>query len=109
MNEQTKIEIVKKGILSREDIETAPDWALNFAEMILKISENEEFCSGFVPSFEVEKFLEELQDIQDPMDLENCDKVTNNFEEKVKTVKIGIPNKIVPFLRTFNEKMKSSG
>ena len=107
MNQQIKDRIIEKGILSKDDLEKAPDWALEFAEMILKISEDEELCSGCVSNFETEKFLEELRDIQDAMDLENCDKVSNDFEEKTKTVKIGIPTKIVPFLRTFNEQMKS--
>lgn len=107
MKKQIKDQIIEKGILSKDDFEAAPDWALEFAEMILKISENEELCSGCVSNFETEKFLEELQEIQDVMDLENCDKVSSNFEEKIKTVKIGIPTKIVPFLRTFNEQMKS--
>jgi hypothetical protein len=106
MKEQIKNQIIEKGILSENDFETAPDWALDFAEMILKISDNEVFCSSCVSNFEIEKFLEEIQTIQDTLDLENCDRVTNNFEEKTKTVKIGIPNKIVPFLRTFNEQMK---
>jgi len=106
INNQTRSQIVKKGILSKDDIKAAPDWALEFADMILKISESEIFCSSFVSNFEVEKFLEEIQDIQDTMNLESCDKVTNNFEKKIKTVKIGIPNKIVPFLRNLSENWK---
>lgn len=99
MNQIIKDKIVEEGILSTEEIDNAPNWAKNFAVALLKICLDEEFCSDCVTEFEVVKFLDELEETQDLTDMEDCDRVSTNFEERMQSFKFGIPNKIIPYLR----------
>lgn len=101
MNQSIKEKIIQKGIMTKEDYENAPPWAKNFALVLLNISEIDDFCSQDVTKFEKEKFLEELSHVQDLADISNCDRVSCDFEEKMKSIKFGIPNKIIPYLREF--------
>lgn len=98
---EIKEKIIQKGIMTKEDYENAPDWARNFALVLLNISEIDDFCSQDVTKFEKEKFLEELSHAQDLADISSCDRVSSNFEEKMKSIKFGVPNKIIPYLREF--------
>jgi hypothetical protein len=99
MKQEIKDKIVEEGILTLEELDRAPDWAKKFAVALLKISLDEDFCSNYVTKFEIDKFLEDLAETQDLTEMEDCDKVSANFEERMQNFKFGIPNKIIPYLR----------
>jgi len=99
ISEKLKNKIIDSGIIRKEDFDNAPDWALSFAVNLLQVSEIEEFCSSDVSRFEIEKFLEELTETQDIVDINSCDKVSENFSERMQSFKFGVPNKIIPYLR----------
>lgn len=99
MKQEIKDKIVEEGILTLEELEIAPEWAKKFAVALLKISLDEDFCSDSVTKFEIEKFLEEFQETQDLTEMANCDKVSQDFDQRMQGFQFGIPNKIIPYLR----------
>jgi hypothetical protein len=99
MNQIIKDKIVEEGILTLEELEDAPEWAKRFAVILLKMSFDEEICSDDVSKFEIEKFLEEFQETQDLTEMASCDKVSQDFDQRMQGFQFGIPNKIIPYLR----------
>lgn len=108
INQEVKNEIVKQKIIKKEDIDIAPEWALALAVLLLEMSNSDQYCSDSISKFDEAKFLEEVYETQDLIDLKNCDRVTENYGEKMKSFPIGIPVKLIPFLREIMEKMKES-
>jgi len=106
LNEDLKNKLVENKIIKKEDIEDAPNWALNLGALLLKMSEIEDYCSLGVNKFDEQKFLEEIYKVQDLIDLKNCDKVSQNYEEKMESFPIGVPVKLIPCLRQVMGELK---
>lgn len=106
IDQYIKDQIVKSQIIKKEDIDNAPDWAIAFASLLLEMSKSEQYCSDSITKFDESKFLEEVCETQDLIDLKNCDKVSQNYEQKMQSFPIGVPVKLIPFLRGIMEQMK---
>jgi len=101
MDKNIKEKIINNGIIKKENLKNTHPSILKLAALMVYMLENEEFCSNDVSLYDKEKFIEEFNEVQDLISLENCDKVSDNFSEKMQSFEIGIPNKLMPFLREF--------
>jgi hypothetical protein len=101
MDKNLKEKIISHKIIKKENFDNTHPNILKLASLITYMLENEEFCSNDVSLYDKEKFIEEFNEVQDLISLENCDKVSDNFSEKMESFEIGIPNKLMPFLREF--------
>lgn len=106
IDQNIKDEIVKNKIIRKEDIEVAPEWAITLAALILHMSKDEQYCSDSTTKFDETKFLEEIYETQDLIDLKNCDKVSQNYDQKMESFPIGVPVKLIPCLTGIIEQMK---
>lgn len=106
INQEIKDKIVEKEIIKKEDIDNAPDWAIALAALLLEMSESDQYCSDSITKFDETKFLEEVYQIQDLIDLKNCDRVSQNYDQKMESFPLGVPTKLIPCLRNIMGEMK---
>jgi len=93
------LEAVRRGIIAKEDApRVGPDQA-RILNMMIGLMDMEEIQDHSVCEFDVEMYSQEVLELGDILDLQECDKVECGKTFEHDEVAVNVPVFLIPFMR----------
>ena len=94
------LEAVARGIIAEEDVvRIGPDqaWALG---VIIEMMDSEEIQDHSASEFDIHMYSQEVQELGDFLDLQECDRVSPGKTFRHDEVSVSVPTFLIPFMRS---------